>query len=90
MFFDVFVRAQRAVPLQFLMKYSIKTVPNARRNAVKEENGLLKVYVTAPAVDGKANKAVQKVLADHFKVRASQIFILKGEKSREKLIEILP
>lgn len=74
---------------RYFMKLIIKTIPNAKRNAVKQENGVLKVYVCAPAVDGKANKAVCEVLAEYFSVRRSRITILKGETSRDKVIEIV-
>lgn len=72
------------------MKLTIKAVPGARKNFVKEENGLLKVYVTAPAVDGRANEAVRDVLAEHFHVRSSKVVIVRGETVRQKTIEILP
>ena len=70
------------------MKVTIKAIPNAKKNFIKEENGVLKVYISAPAVDGKANKAVCEILAEHFSVRRSRITILKGETSRDKVIEI--
>ena len=70
------------------MKLSIRVVPQAKRNMVKQEEGVLKVYLTAPAIEGKANKALTEVLAKHFKVRRSQIQITKGLKSRDKTIII--
>ena len=64
-------------------------IPNASRNEViEEEDGSLKVRVTAKATEGKANKAVIEVLADYFGVKKSQVMILSGEKSRNKLISI--
>jgi uncharacterized protein len=66
--------------------YLIKVIPNARKSSVELEDGRLKVKVSAPAVDGKANEAVIKALADHFKVRTSQVKIVKGDKSREKVV----
>lgn len=68
--------------------YLIKVIPNARKSSVAVEDGRLKVKVSAPAVDGKANEAVIKALADHFKVRTSLVKILKGDKSREKVVSI--
>lgn len=53
-----------------------------------EEAGKLKVYLTAPAVEGKANQALMEYLSEHFKVKKNQIRIIRGEKSREKVIEI--
>ena len=42
----------------------------------------------APAVDGKANKALIELLAGHFKVKKKDIEIIKGELSREKVITV--
>lgn len=66
----------------------IKVVPNAKKAHIKEEERLLKVYLTAPAVDGKANKALIPVLAAYFGAKKSQVEIIKGLKSREKTISI--
>ena len=66
----------------------IKVIPNARKNEVIEEGETLKVRVAAPAFDGKANKAVIEILSEFFNVRKSNIKIIKGEKSRNKIVEI--
>ena len=70
------------------MRIEIKVIPKAKQNAIKEEDGKWKVHLTAPAVDGKANKALISLLAGHFQVRKSQIEIIKGLKSRNKTISI--
>ena len=75
------------------MKIEIKVIPGAKKNAVKHEQDMWaddtwKVYVSAPAVDGKANKTLIDLLARHFGVRKSQIEITKGLKSRYKTITI--
>lgn len=70
------------------MKINVKVVPNAKRNLIKQEENVLKVYLTAPAVDGKANKSLIDKLADHFNVKKSNINILAGETSRNKIVEI--
>jgi len=68
---------------------NIKVVPNASRNEViLEEDGSLKIRVTAKATDGKANKAVIEILADHFGVKKNKVSILKGEKARGKVVEL--
>ncbi|RJQ41897.1 MAG: DUF167 domain-containing protein [Nitrospiraceae bacterium] len=71
-----------------MKKIKIKVIPNAKKGRVLEEGDLFKVYVNAPAVDGKANKALIEVLSEHFTIRKSGIRIIRGEKSREKIIEI--
>ena len=70
------------------MKLDIKVIPNAKKHLIKEGESVLKVYLAAPAVDGKANKALVEVLSEHFQVRKSQIEIIKGLKSRIKTIII--
>ncbi len=67
---------------------NVRVIPNAKKNAVSEERGKLKVHVSAPALDGKANKAMIEVLAEHFKTKKSDVRIVRGEKSREKVVEI--
>ena len=71
------------------MRLSIKVIPNVRRSEVVEETGFLKVKVDAPAKEGKANKRLIEILAEHFKIPKSKIKILKGHNSKNKLVEIL-
>jgi len=71
-----------------MTKLNIKVIPNAKQNKIVEEPGRLKVYLTAPAVEGKANEALMEFLADHFKTKKNKISIIRGMKSREKVIEI--
>lgn len=70
------------------MKINIKVVPRASKNRIIEEAGQLKVYVTSPAADGKANKAVVEALAEYFKVKKRAVTIVSGKKNRNKIIEI--
>ena len=67
---------------------NIRVIPNAKKNNVSEEQGKFKVHISAPAVNGKANKALIKVLAEYFKVKKRGIKIIRGAKSREKVVEI--
>lgn len=66
----------------------VKVIPNAKHTMIKEETGRLKVYLTQPAVEGKANKALLSVLAQHYGVKKRQIVIIKGLQSRVKTISI--
>lgn len=71
------------------MTVNVRVVTGARKNEVFSiENGF-KVYLNAPAVEGKANKALIEVLADYFKVKKSQVSIVKGLKGRRKIVEIV-
>jgi len=68
---------------------SIHVQPRARRNVVVcDAAGNLKVYVTAPPEDGRANKAVIELLAAHFGVKRRQLTILAGATHRHKVLRI--
>ena len=65
----------------------IRVRPNASRNKVGGTVGdpqRLVVAVQAPAVDGKANQAVVKELANAFHIRARDFTIVFGELGRDK------
>lgn len=70
------------------MKVEIKGIPHAHREMIKKEGELLKVYLCAPAIEGRANQALIELLARHFKVRKQDIEIVKGLKSRNKTVNI--
>ncbi len=69
------------------MILNIRVIPKASRNLVKKENGSFKVYLTQPAYEGLANKQLVELLAGYLKVKKYQIKIIKGGKSRNKVIE---
>ena len=70
------------------MKINVKVIAAAKRNEIIKEENSFKVYVNKPAVDNKANLAVIELLADYFKVRKNSVNIIKGQKSKNKIIEI--
>lgn len=70
------------------MKLNVKVFPGAKKNLLKEEADGIKVYLSAPPVDGKANQSLIEFLAQYYKVRKSAIEIIKGLKSRNKIITI--
>jgi len=64
---------------------TVRAHAGAKRNEVRgEQNGAMKVYVTQAPEKGKANKAIQKLLADTFNVKTSQIELLSGETNPHK------
>jgi len=71
-----------------MRRVDLKVIPGAKKQLIKQEDGRMKVYLTAPAVDGKANEALIELLAEYFRVRKSRIEIIKGLKSRVKTINI--
>lgn len=71
------------------MLLSIKVIPNAKKEEIiKESEAEFKIKVRAVPEEGRANKAVIALLAGHFHVRKKDVIIVKGEKSREKKVEI--
>ncbi len=71
------------------MKIAIIAHPNAKRPRIEQDLlGTLHVYVNAPPLEGKANRAIEEALADYFKVKKTQIYLISGQKSKNKLFEI--
>ncbi len=59
--------------------------PGARRDAVLgERDGMIRIAVTSPPDKGKANSAIQSVLAEYLGCKAAQITLLSGPTSRRK------
>lgn len=64
--------------------------PRARQNEIMGKHGdALKIRITAPPVDGKANAHLCRFLASLLDVPASSIDIISGETSRNKRVRIL-
>jgi uncharacterized protein (TIGR00251 family) len=63
----------------------VRAQPGARRPGVQgEQNGALKVAVTAPPEDGRANQALLEVLREALGLKRSQVELLSGQTSRDK------
>jgi len=67
----------------------VKVIPNSLRSSVKKVGSTFRVKLDAPARNFKANERLLEVLADYFGTKKSRIKILRGWKSRNKIIEIL-
>jgi len=64
---------------------SVRAQPGARRNGVQgEQSGALKIAVTAPPEDGRANAALVEEMREALGVKRSQIELLSGQTSRAK------
>ena len=70
------------------MRLTVKVIPNAKKERIEGRGGHLKVYLNAPALEGRANKRLIEILADHFCIKKRNIEIVHGERSREKIVEI--
>lgn len=51
-------------------------------------DGVLQARVTAPPIDGKANRALCKLIAKAVGVAPSRVAVVRGEKSRDKLVRV--
>jgi hypothetical protein len=77
------------MPAMSTAKIAVRVQARARRNEiVAVRDGALIVRVSAPALEGRANRAVCRLLADHLDIAPSKVAIIKGERSRDKLIEV--
>ena len=71
------------------VSFAIRVQPRASRNAVAGEMGdTLKIALTAPPVEGKANEACIEFLAKLLGVARSSVTIAAGETGRNKVIRI--
>ena len=64
-------------------------VPNAKQDKVAGElAGAIKIKLRAPAMEGKANAALRRFLAEKLEIAERDVVLTHGEKSREKLVRI--
>ncbi len=72
------------------MILEVRVIPNASRTAITGTRGdEVVLRLTAPAIEGKANRAALGYLSRAFVVRSSAVRLVGGEKSRHKKIEIV-
>lgn len=65
----------------------VKVVPRASRTALsRDAAGVLCAHLTAPPVDGQANRALIELLAKRFGLKHADIEIARGERGRRKLV----
>lgn len=72
------------------MKISTHLKPNSRHReeVVVGSDGTYVIYTKAPAIEGRANAAAIKMLAQHFGVSKSQVRLLRGATSKYKVFDI--
>jgi uncharacterized protein len=67
----------------------VRVVPGARTTAIADVvDDRLRVRIAAPALDGRANRELVRLLAARFGVRRSSVSLVRGERSREKTVWI--
>jgi uncharacterized protein (TIGR00251 family) len=70
--------------------FAVKVHPRAKKNAITGELGdVLKVSLTAPPIDGKANQACIEFFAKLLKVPRSSVTIASGQSSHQKVIRVI-
>jgi uncharacterized protein (TIGR00251 family) len=78
-----------AVPVPAACTLALKVIPNAPRDEVAGWLGTtLKVKIHAPALDGRANAALTEFLADRLRLPRRAVTLVRGDKSRQKLVHI--
>jgi uncharacterized protein (TIGR00251 family) len=71
------------------VSFAVKVHPRAHKNAITGTIGdALKLALTAPPVEGKANQAVIEFFADFFEIPRSSVTIASGETSRNKVVRV--
>jgi len=71
------------------MKITVSVKAGAKKDLVEPgEADTLRVWVRAAAREGKANAAVEKLLAAYFGIPWHQVSIVQGRTSRQKVVEI--
>ncbi|MEI6106053.1 MAG: DUF167 domain-containing protein [Opitutae bacterium] len=89
----MFCLSPRCFPVQLAVvaacTLELKTIPNAPRDEIVGWLGsALKVKVHAPALDGRANDALLEFLAESLGLRRSAVALIRGEKSRQKIVHV--
>jgi uncharacterized protein (TIGR00251 family) len=74
------------------LKIQVKVKPRSKTEDVAKEidGNVYVVRVKEPPVEGKANRAMLKLLARHFGVPESRLRIVSGLSSKNKVVEVLP
>lgn len=66
----------------------VRVTPKAARNRIEMDTDPIRIYVTVPPEDGKANKAVQKLLAKTLGIARTRLTLIRGQTARDKTFRI--
>ncbi len=72
------------------IKLQIKVSANSKKNSIEFFDDFIKLKISKPAVDGKANKEIIKYLSEILNLPKNNIQILNGEKSSLKMLLFTP
>ena len=70
------------------MRINVRVIPRSSKNRIGWEGETLKVWLTAPPVDGAANEALLKFLAAHLNLPKNALQIVHGATGRQKVLQI--
>lgn len=71
------------------MRVTVRVTPRARQRRLEQvADGTWRALVPEPPEDGRANAAVIELLAKHFDVPKRAVRIVRGQTSRQKVVEI--
>ncbi|MFN0072088.1 MAG: DUF167 domain-containing protein [Chloroflexota bacterium] len=72
-----------------MVRLSVRAHPRARHEEIRAANGgSVEIWLRAPAIDGRANDGIERMISDALGLRRSAVRIVRGATSRDKLIEI--
>jgi uncharacterized protein (TIGR00251 family) len=68
---------------------TVRVTPKSKRSELRHEGELVfRAKIMSPPDKGNANRELIGLVADHFQVKKSQVQIIRGEHSRDKVLEI--
>ncbi|GAB4472215.1 MAG: DUF167 domain-containing protein [Anaerolineales bacterium] len=70
--------------------FLVRVVPRSSKNKIVEimSDGTVRIHLTAPPIEGKANRQLVEFLSATLKIKPTQIEIVAGEKSKNKLVTV--
>ncbi len=70
-------------------RLAVRVTPGAKRNSIEGlKDGVWRIKIAAPPVEGKANEALVNYLSEVLGVRKNSFSLMKGETSRNKLLSV--
>jgi uncharacterized protein (TIGR00251 family) len=72
-----------------VVSFLVRVVPRGKRDAIEGEfQGALRVRLTAPPVDNRANDALRRLLSERLRVPVSAVKVVAGARSRTKRVSV--
>jgi uncharacterized protein len=77
------------LPPEAPLRYAVRVHPRAaHERVVVQDDGEFDVWVTAPAVEGRANAALLALLAARLGLRPRDVALVRGERGRQKVVDL--